>query len=66
MITVKISPKLRDTYGDRNTNVAWQWCIDNFGLPGQQPSGYRWQFDTSHTFYFVDEQDATMFALKWV
>ena len=65
MIEVKISPKLRNTYSNRNTNIVWQWCIDNFGLPGQQPSGYRWQFDTHRTFFFTDQADATIFALRW-
>jgi len=66
MIEIKISKSLRHTYGDSNTQVSWQWCIDNFGLPGQQPSGYRWQYDTQRTFYFTDQADATLFALKWL
>ena len=65
MIEVKISKKLRRTYGDRNTQVTWQWCMDNFGAPSQQPGVARWWWDTENTFYFTDQADAVLFALKW-
>ena len=63
MIEIKISKAHRNTYGDRNTNVVWQWCIDNFGLP--EPNGRRWAWDTNRTYWFHNEADAVFFALKW-
>ena len=62
MIEIKISKNLRDTYGSNGTQVAWQWCVDNFGPP--EPNGCRWAWDTFRTFWFHDEQDAMLFALR--
>ena len=64
MIELKIKKELRNTYGVRNTNVAWQWCVDMFGLP--EPNGQRWAWDTHRTFWFHHEADAVLFALKWL
>lgn len=64
MTEIKISKIIRNTYGDTGTQVAWQWCIDNFGPP--EPNGTRWAWDTFRTFWFHKEQDAIMFALKWL
>jgi hypothetical protein len=63
MIEIKLPKTRRNEYGVNNTNVAWQWCIDNYGLP--EPNGDRWAWDTIRTFWFHREADATMFALRW-
>lgn len=63
MIEIKLSKSLRNEYGVNNTNVAWQWCIDNYGLP--EPNGKRWAWDTIRTFWFHSEADAVLFALRW-
>lgn len=63
MIEIKISKKLRTTYGDRNTNLVWQWCCDNFGSP--EPNGSRWAWDTDRIFWFHNETDAAWFSLRW-
>jgi hypothetical protein len=63
MIEIKIKKTLRHVYGERNTQVAWQWCMDNFGPP--EPNGKRWAWDTMRTYWFHKEEDATLFALKW-
>lgn len=63
---VKISNKIRNDYnGPNGTSTCWKWALDNFGSPGQTPNGFRWQWNTYNTFYFRDEADATLFALKW-
>lgn len=59
---VKISAKIRNTYGDNNCNVAWTWCIDTFNMPGFTK---LWVFDSYDTFYFKKPADATMFLLTW-
>lgn len=63
MIEIKLPKTRRNEYGVANTNVAWQWCIDNLGRP--EPNGDRWAWDTIRTFWFHREEDASMFALKW-
>ena len=63
---VEISDRLRNSYSaNTRTNIVWQWTIDNFGLPGQQPNEFRWQWDTNNKFFFTNEADAVLFALKW-
>lgn len=64
MTEVKINKVVRNTYGDTGTQVSWQWCVDNFGPP--EPNGTRWAWDTFRTFWFHKEQDAIMFALRWL
>lgn len=66
MIKVEISWETREIYGDQGTQVSWQWCMDNLGLPGQRSQDFRWQWDTLQTFYFTNEADAVMFSLKWL
>jgi len=63
MIEVKIDKKLRYVYGDRNTNVVWQWCVDNFGPAGR--NGKIWGWDTDRIFWFHDQEDAMIFKLRW-
>ena len=38
---------------------AQDWCSDRYGKPG-----VRW-FEKKDKFYFKNEQDLTMFILKW-
>lgn len=64
MIELKLPKNRRNEYGVANTNVAWQWCIDNLGRP--EPNGDRWAWDTIRTFWFHHEADASMFALKFL
>jgi hypothetical protein len=61
MIEVKIDEKLRRTYGDRNTQVAWQWCVDTFGAPPHN----MWAFDSGLIFRFHNAEDAALFKLRW-
>jgi hypothetical protein len=68
--TVTISKEDRKTYrkGD-GLCVPWAWACEQFGDPGS--GGYwirtdpRWNTDTHLEFYFRDEQDAVLFALRW-
>jgi len=66
MIPVKINNKTRYTYsGPNGSNECWNWACEQFGDPGQRPEGFRWQWDTHNTFFFRDQADAVLFALKW-
>ena len=67
LIAVKITNKTRYSYrSDNGVNHCWAWACENFGTPGQTyDQGYRWQWDTHNTFYFRDQADAVLFALKW-
>lgn len=52
----------------RNGNDAWNeicaWCIEQFGLPGTR---FTWHPDLQHMdFYFVKEEDAVHFSLRWL
>jgi hypothetical protein len=47
-------------------NERQQWCLDNIGYDGI----HWWSRNAigdynSIAYYFVDEKDATMFALRW-
>lgn len=65
---VKITWKTRYDYrGPGGTLPCWNWACEQFGNPGQTyDQGFRWQWNTSDTFYFRDKADAVLFALKWV
>lgn len=63
MTAIKIDKELRHTYGANGVQVAWQWCQDNFGP--SEPEGIRWHWNMDCTFYFLHEQDALLFALRW-
>lgn len=46
--------------GSRDTiNNAYNWCFDNFGVPGN-----RWFF-MNNKFYFKQPKDLTWFELRW-
>ena len=63
MIEIKISKEARQTYSPDGLNPVWKWCVQNFGSP--EPNGNRWAWDTSRTFWFHHEADASLFALRW-
>ena len=66
MIPVKITHKTRYSYrADNGVNTCWAWACEQFGAPGQRPEGFRWQWDTHNTFFFRDQADAVLFALRW-
>jgi len=55
-----------------NRDILEEWCAEQFGLIGM-----HWWNDVEaewngtevverFVFYFVNEEDATLFALKWV
>jgi hypothetical protein len=64
--TVFISEKDRSTYRN-GLCVAWLWACEHFGHPGPGPGveEQRWNFDTYLRFFFRDEGDAVLFALRW-
>lgn len=64
LIQVVITPELRNTYGECGRSVTWAWCVDNFGppLPNRDAT---WYWNTLHTFFFKNEQDALLFTLRW-
>jgi hypothetical protein len=62
--TVFISENDRFTYRkDNGLCVPWAWAYEQFGHPGGQ--NQRWNFDTYLRFFFRDEGDAVLFALRW-
>jgi hypothetical protein len=60
--TVAISEQDRATYKN-GLCVPWLWACEQFGHPGIRDQ--RWNFDTHLKFFFRDEKDAVMFALRW-
>jgi hypothetical protein len=51
-----------------------RWCYDNIGmggwrLPDRERWGDKWGIESifgQTTFHFLDEKDATLFALRWI
>lgn len=43
-----------------------EWCTINFGIVGDLWSGYqaRW-YNNGETFWFHEEEDFALFALRW-
>lgn len=66
MIKIEISPKLRNSYNvETGRNIVFEWCVEQFGTPA--PYGLkRWNTDTYNGFLFLNEEDATLFALRWL
>ena len=63
MISVDISHETRNSYRSSDgLNPCWVWCVQQFG----HPNGERWIWDTRYKFTFKYEEDATLFALRWV
>lgn len=62
-----ITEKLRREYRPADgLMTAWGWAVDTFGTPSVSRQGNpRWSFDAKLTFYFRDEADAVLFALRW-
>ena len=55
-----VSPKRpADTNLVDNIEEMRSWCEQQFGR-----SGSRW-FETKNKFYFKNEEDTTMFVLRW-
>ena len=46
---------------DSEISQQWKWCVETFGEPSEQG---RW-FMRDGRDMFVDEQDRTMFILRW-
>jgi hypothetical protein len=67
--TVTISKEDRKTYRKSDgLCVPWAWACEQFGNPGINlcwKKDQRWNTDTHLEFYFRDESDAVMFALRW-
>jgi hypothetical protein len=68
--TVKISKEDRFTYRKSDGLCApWAWASEQFGKPGwdlvSPKNEQRWNTSTYIEFYFRDEQDAVLFALRW-
>jgi hypothetical protein len=66
--TVTISKEDRSTYrSDNGLCVAWAWACEQFGHPGidHGTRKHRWNTDSSCKFFFRDEGDAVLFALRW-
>ena len=62
VIAFEISEEQRRNYtGPSNSLACWAWTIEQFGVPGT-----RWTWDTYKRFWFYNEKDAVLFALKWV
>lgn len=59
MVETKISSYNEKVFAPMN-----EWCLENLGKGNYYVIDKRW--DTSSTFYFKSEQDATFFTLKWV
>lgn len=69
-IKVSVSPDNKDfTFFDVMT-----WCYETYGSPLDRPPGsagiYRWYQEdgnwTKYNFYFFNEEDATLFKLRWL
>lgn len=63
MIEIMMNKKFVHVYGEHKTQVAYQWCVDNLGVP--EPTGDRWAWNRGRTFWFHKQEDATLFALVW-
>ena len=48
-------------------NIIYTWCIETFGVRGEEEGVWNWCYNYSRTglYYFVKEQDMTLFLLKW-
>jgi hypothetical protein len=66
--TVKISKEDRSTYRKSDgLSVPWAWACEQFGKPGinRRTQEQRWNTDAHCKFFFRDESDAVLFALRW-
>ncbi len=65
MYPVTPSPKYALMYRtDNGVLVTWDWCKETFGHPRE--AGWSYDDVKGHrTFYFENEADAVLFALKW-
>lgn len=66
--TVTISEEDRNTYRKSDgLCVPWAWAREQFGDPGSHSLviSQRWNTDGYLEFYFRDEKDSVLFALRW-
>lgn len=50
--------KVKIDYNENSNTDTIKWCISNFGHE-------RFRIVGSNTFYFTNQKDATLFALRW-
>lgn len=66
--TVTISEEDRNTYRKSDgLSVPWAWAREQFGDPGSNSLfiSPRWNTDGYLIFFFRDDRDAVLFALRW-
>lgn len=57
-----VAPKMLRSVANSKSSAdkeKYDWCVQMFGK-----SGHRW-FEKDKKFYFKNEEDMTMFILKW-
>ena len=50
--------KVKIDYDDRSNDDTIRWCVKHFGYD-------RFRIVGPSTFYFTNQKDATLFALRW-
>jgi hypothetical protein len=55
-----MAPASTETDGYRGWSPCIEWCKENFGH-----SWFRWSYISEGVFEFQDEQDLTVFLLRW-
>ena len=59
---IVISQELRQTYVNQ-IQVCYAWCLDQFGSAVHSKV---WRIDhTEPAFWFANQKDAVLFALRW-
>ena len=59
-----VIPYKHESYYWRDWEEHLLWCLDEFGMPGDQ---YDLEYlDEGVRYQFQNEQDAVVFSLKWV
>jgi hypothetical protein len=61
VVKVKVPAATRFDYVG-NLPRFWAWCIEHFG----QPHHTNWYIDSYDEIVFQNEEDATLFTLKWL
>lgn len=60
--------EVRDRGWRTNTEkFLYAWCIETFGVRGEEEGVWNWSYNHTRTgcYYFVKEQDMTLFLLRW-
>lgn len=55
MIRIEVGP---------GRSAAWMWAFEQFGNPIYSYN-LRWSYNGNNIYYFRDEKDAALFALRW-